>query len=237
MTENMADNPSSSILQTTSQVLLVGAGIVYVFGFVILSVFDSSYGIADFSLFRTKILSAGTVFAFMLTIPLIVTFRVFRYFGLNQDVQSPTPLLISEKNLGWHRVDVGLYLPFLFASIMFAMNFLFTFKSNPGGRRSLIIVGMFILLGLWAFAKTKIFDKHPISYVGVSALFTIALFVLVFKYEDIGYYWVLVWFSIVALIGLTFYSRLKSKEAALKTEWEQRRFSLTSDTNSVADHP
>jgi len=62
----MPETRTASFLQTISHLLVVGAGIVYLFGFIIVSVFDASYGIADFSLFRTKVIAVGTLFVFLL---------------------------------------------------------------------------------------------------------------------------------------------------------------------------
>ncbi|MFZ0581246.1 MAG: hypothetical protein WAN72_07355 [Candidatus Acidiferrales bacterium] len=44
----MAETRTSSVLQTASHILVVGAGLVYFFGFIIVSIFDAIYGIVDF---------------------------------------------------------------------------------------------------------------------------------------------------------------------------------------------
>jgi hypothetical protein len=81
----MSESRSSALLQTSSHVLVVGAGLVYLFGFIIMSIFDASYGIADFSLFRTKVIAVGTLFVFLVALPMMVTFRMFSVFGLTAD--------------------------------------------------------------------------------------------------------------------------------------------------------
>jgi len=55
----MPETRTASFLQTISHVLVVGAGLLYLLGFIIVSAFDASYGIADFSLFRAKVIAVG----------------------------------------------------------------------------------------------------------------------------------------------------------------------------------
>jgi hypothetical protein len=72
----MAENRVSAVMQTASHVLVVGAGLVYVCGFIIVSVFDSTYGIVDFALFRTEIAATGTLFLFVLMFPVVFVLRL-----------------------------------------------------------------------------------------------------------------------------------------------------------------
>src|SRR5437867_3747000 len=64
----MTENRSASFLQTISHVLVVGAGVLYLFGFIVVSAFDASYGISDFSFFRTKVIAVGCLFVFLLAL-------------------------------------------------------------------------------------------------------------------------------------------------------------------------
>ena len=50
---------------------------VYVCGFVVLSLFEADYGIADLSLVRVKALAAGLSFAFFIGYPALVSIRAF----------------------------------------------------------------------------------------------------------------------------------------------------------------
>ena len=85
----------SSFLQTSSQALVIVAGLAYLSGFIIISVFDASYGIADFSLVRTKVIAVGGLFVLLLSLPVIVTFRMFGMFGLQVTPLNICPLLES----------------------------------------------------------------------------------------------------------------------------------------------
>src|SRR5260221_14478451 len=94
----MPENRVSVLLQTSSHVLVVGAGIVYLFGFVIVSIFDASYGIADFSLFRTKVIAVGTVFLILIAVPMLLTFRIFSLFGLTIARAETSVRVVTPKN-------------------------------------------------------------------------------------------------------------------------------------------
>src|SRR6266568_3613806 len=107
----MTENRTKTTLETFSQALVVGAGLLYLFGFVIVSIFDASYGVADFSLFRTKVLAVGTLFVFLLSLPVLLTFRMFGIFGLRNRTPDPfTPS--SPRARVFHFIDVALYVPF-----------------------------------------------------------------------------------------------------------------------------
>ena len=94
----MSENRTTSFLQSSSQALVLGAGAVYLFGFIVVSVFDASYGIADFNLFRTKVVAAGTLFVFLLAVAMVVTFRMFSFFGLTVEYVNPSAVEVTPKN-------------------------------------------------------------------------------------------------------------------------------------------
>jgi hypothetical protein len=90
----MAENRTAETLQTMSRAVIIGAGVLYLFGFIVVSVFDASYAVAHFSLFRTKVIEVGAVFLCFVALAMLLTFRTFSFFGLDaqQSVSSGVPV-------------------------------------------------------------------------------------------------------------------------------------------------
>src|SRR6266404_1058452 len=119
----MPENRTSALLQTSSHVLVVGAGLVYLFGFIVVSIFDATYGIADFNLFRTKVIAVGTLFVFLIAVPMVLTFRMFSFFGLTAEHVNPFPIEITPKNRFFMVADVALSIPFGCVGLTFLLVF------------------------------------------------------------------------------------------------------------------
>lgn len=109
----MPENRVSTVLQTSSHALVVGAGVVYLFGFVIVSIHDASFGIADFSLFRTKAIAVGCLFGFLVALPIVVTFRTFRILGLERPRITAPQVPTKPENRPYRIADAALSLPFV----------------------------------------------------------------------------------------------------------------------------
>src|SRR5260370_14035054 len=113
----MPDTRTGAFLQTISHVLVVGGGVLYLFGFISVSIYDASYGIADFSLFRTKVIAVGCLFVLLLALPVVVTFRSFKIFGLGRSAAIKTKLVRPE-NEPYVIADVATSFPFVCAGII-----------------------------------------------------------------------------------------------------------------------
>jgi hypothetical protein len=218
----MPETRTSALLQTSSHVLVVGAGIVYLFGFIIMSVFDASYGIADFSLFRTKVIAVGTLFVFLTALPMVLTFRMFSVFGLTTDRADILPVPISPKNGFLLTLDVALSIPF--ACVGLATLLLFLFATFPqwweGWGFGLFVLTAAVTVALGIFAK-KWFNAHPFLFVFLSALNTAALFWSLFKYSGRSLFWFVVWLSAVCVVTLQTSLKIRNPDQVRKTEWER----------------
>lgn len=219
----MPENRLSSLLQTSSHVLVVGAGLVYLFGFTIVSVFDASYGIADFSLIRTKVIAVGCLFASLLALPIVVTFRTFHIFGLERERISPPPRKkFKPENRPYRIADVALSLPFVCCGVIaIPIGFLFRTPllwSDKGFWLFMLMTGIYIASAVWSRDK---FDGHPILFVGLSFLISTAFFVVLYKYADRGLFWFVMWLSAVCFVTVAIWYWMRSPEEIRTTEWER----------------
>src|SRR5690348_15594843 len=108
----MSQNRVPTFLQISSQILVISAGLVYLFGFIIISIFDASYGIADFSLFRTKVIAVGTLFVFLIVLAMLLTFRMFHLLGLAPERPEGSEITVTPQNRTFAIADVALSIPF-----------------------------------------------------------------------------------------------------------------------------
>lgn len=86
MTESSENAPSNSIndnksdfFDSLSKTFVVGAFATYIFGFLIVSVHNASYGFNENNPLKPKIAAAGLLFLVFLVVPIYASFRVFRY--------------------------------------------------------------------------------------------------------------------------------------------------------------
>jgi len=204
-------------------VLVVGAGVVYLFGFIVVSIFDASYGIADFNLFRTKVVAVGSLFVFLLAVPMVVTFRMFSFFGLTVEHVNPSPIEVLPKNRLFVVADIALSIPFACVGLTVLMGFLspkFSLSEWKGWGFGLFIF-VAALTAAQAISAKKWFNAHPFLFVFLSSLNTAALFFIVFRYADRSYFWLVLWLSLVCLFTLHTSLKLQTPEALRKTEWER----------------
>src|SRR6266481_3438834 len=129
----MSDNRLSGTLQTITHALVVGAGLVYLFGFIIISVFDATYGIADFALFRTKVVAVGTLFVVLVALAMLLTFRMFSFFGLTSDRAEGSEFVVLPQNWPFRTTDAALSLPF--GCVGLTNPLIFLFSRYPEWRR------------------------------------------------------------------------------------------------------
>jgi hypothetical protein len=215
---------ASTLFQTSSQALVLAAALVYLFGFIIVSIFDASYGIADFSFFRTKVVAVGTLFVFLCALAMLLTFRMFHFFGLEFQVSNPFPLVVTSQNRGFIIADVALSIPFACVGLMVLLAFLFTKFPWVGKGYLLFLVTGAVALAL-SFLGRKWLNSHPFLFVSLSALNTAALLLILFFYNERSSFWFVVWLSLVCVFTLQLSLRFRKAEEVRKTEWE--RFAVT----------
>lgn len=201
---------------------LAGVGVVYLFGFVIVSIFDSTYGIADFSFFRTKVIAAGALFLVLVAISVFVTFRLFSIMGLTVDrhgVPPPAVVVVTDENKFFVIADRVLFIPY--ASVVVVYPLLFLFK-RPPPLTLLLLIAPAVWAALTVIGR-KYFSKHPLPFVVVSGLNSIGFLIVLFKYAYREYFWFVVWFSFVG--GFTVYLYFKitdpDPDTMRRTEWER----------------
>jgi hypothetical protein len=217
----MSENRTSSALQMASHALVVGAGLVYVFGFVIVSISDASYGIADFSLFRTKVVAVGILFALLLAIPVMLTFRMFGIFGLTTQYANLFAPAVTEQNYTYHLIDVALNIPFACAGMTWLLLFLFTSFSGwkpIGFGLFLLTVIMLAMIGVWTRGR---FDRHPRFFVAISFLACVALGTILLKYADRAFLWMVAWLTVISVLTLIVSRTLRDPEKLRTIQWER----------------
>jgi hypothetical protein len=221
ITAAMLETRTSSVLQTFSHALVVGAGLVYLFGFIIVSINDASYGIADFGLFRTKVIAVGTLFVLLLSLPMLLTFRIFSLFGLTVESADISWLVATPANRSYVIAVVALSIPFASFGLAFPLVFLFnTFPEWKGMGFGLFILTGALLITLRVFAK-KWFNVHPLLFVLLCFLDTAALFLILFEFADRQIFWFVVWLSLACLFTLQISLKILRRDEARKTEWER----------------
>jgi hypothetical protein len=217
----MTENRTTSFLQSTSHVLVVGAGVVYLFGFIIVSIFDASYGIADFNLFRTKVIAVGTLFVFLLAVPMMMTFRMFAFFDMTVEHAGVTGLTVTPQNRPLIIAFVALSIPFACYGLTLPLFFLFTtFPGWAGIGFGYFLLAAALMATLGVFGK-KWFDSHPLPFVLLSSLNTAVFFIILLAYAARSIFWFVVWLSLVCLFTLQVSLRMLKPEEARKTEWER----------------
>jgi hypothetical protein len=217
----MPENRTSAFLQTTSHVLVVGAGLVYLFGFIIVSIFDATYGIADFSLFRTKVVAVGTVFVILVSIGMLLTFRMFSIFGLTVEHANISSVAVTDQNKPFIIAEVALSIPFACMGVAVPLSFLFSaFPIWTWAMVGFILIQAAVIATLGVM-RQKRFNEHPFVFVFLSALNTAALFLVLFCYGNRNTFWFVVWLSLVCLFTLQTSFKISKPEELRRTEWER----------------
>jgi hypothetical protein len=218
----MPETRTSALLQTSSHVLVVGAGLVYLFGFIIVSVFDATYGIADFSLFRTKVIAVGIVFVVLVALGMLLTFRMFSLFGLTVE-RAEVGLAVTPQNRIAVIADVTLSIPFTCLGLAWPLSFLFlVFPLWLGKGFFLIFIPSALMAALGIIGKKyDAHNNHPFLLVLFSALNTLAFFLILFRYANRSIFWLVVWLSLVCLFTLQISLKISKPDEAHKTEWER----------------
>ncbi len=220
----MPDNRASTLLQSSSHILVVGAGLIYVFGFVIISIHDATYGIADFSLFRTKVVAVGTLFAILVALGMVLAFRTFALFGFTVERPEAVGVTVTEKNRRFAIAFTAMSVPFVCYATFVPLVFLFDEYPEPKTAGiALMFTTMAIGIALGLVGAKRWLDTRPFVLLFLSGLNTTAFFVLLFKYVyfDRTLFWFTLWLSFVCIFTLYIYLKLQKSGDIRKMEWEQ----------------
>ena len=86
-------------------------GVVYVAGFIIVTLHHSQYGIGEISLLRARVFSAGILFGLLTALPVVVAARLYGYYGLSTSAGFTVQTEPGEEWIGNAIVGVGMYVP------------------------------------------------------------------------------------------------------------------------------
>ncbi len=197
----MADNRVSAVMQTASHVLVVGAGVVYVCGFVIVA--------------------AGTLFVFLLAFPMLLVFRMFSFFGLSVEDMPETKMQLPSKNRTvWLMRSIS-YLPMGALGLSYLFGFLFKTFPEWNGYGLLVFFVVVALITLLQVIARKWFASHLFVSTIVDVLSTVVLFGILFRYADRSLFWFVTWFTAVSASTLFVSSKIVEPDSIRKTEWER----------------
>jgi len=192
-------NRTTSALEALVRYAGVGLFIVYLAGFIILSVYESSFGIANFNPFRTKIIAAGVVFWCLVALPVVA---IYSDFG------RPVPE-VPERNLSFdelaqrnRRGTITLNL-FIGTAIMLALLSSFLFIKDPGPPTS-EFQGLFVIAAILLNVKANRvvsinFTTHPQKSVILSTLSTGVVIAGLYILDSGFLVLVALWFFFVSL--------------------------------------
>jgi hypothetical protein len=209
----------TSLLQTLSHVLILGAGLIYLLGFFVVSLFDASLGITDYSLLRPRVVAVGILFCFLAAVPVVLTFRTFSMFGLQRELA--TGIAATPENMGFLIADVVLNLPFPCAGFVWALAFLF--QRFPEWRAigfAIFLLQTTIVIATGIMAR-KWFNARPKTFVLVSFLNAVVFFLSIYRYADRTFFWFVVWLTSVSVFTFSAYSKTRTQNDLRKTEWER----------------
>ena len=71
------------MLEKLAKIVTYALPVVYVCGFVVVSLYEAEFGIADFALLRIKALAAGLLFVLFVGFPSVLGMRTFQLFGFS----------------------------------------------------------------------------------------------------------------------------------------------------------
>jgi len=184
-----------------SLVRFAGAGlfVVYAAGFVILSVYESSFGIAQFNPFRTKIIAAGMVFCCLASLPVVALFLDFLPgVPVTSDSNLPIPELAQrnqERTVGFSQ--------FVSTSILLALLSSFLFTLDQGPPRPAVLVYFIILAIIFHVKSSRVvrnrFTTRPRAAILLSGL-SMGVMLAALYWLDSGIVTLMVlWFFFVGL--------------------------------------
>jgi hypothetical protein len=211
---------------------------LYVCGFIVLSLFEAEYGIADLSLVRVKALATGLLFVFFIGYPALVGIRSFQLLGLKKP--GATAVVGSSRDVGYFYVikissnymlsvfsSTGLLLLFahrprvwIFDTPTFQEPSHFSILTFSAG-----LVSFFVFtLGLLITSSRNIVPKHFATKPGRCAVLAVLVSVLWFIWNagmsDWTFVQVAFWSYLVGLVSILFAKLIEQKRGPKALDWE-----------------
>jgi hypothetical protein len=225
--------------EATAKGITYALPFVYVGGFVVLSLFEADYGIADFSVVRVKALAAGLLFAFFIAFPALASMRSFRLLGLRKPGGNPVNIGTESNAIYFHIIKVSeLYVMSLFMAMMFLVFFvdrpriwLFDAPSSlmEGGRFSVLLFSQAIIslaiLWLGLFTSTtksisKKFSAKPGKCAALVFLVSVLWAIWTFQMSDRLFFEIVGWCYLVGIVSIMAASFIQKREGLKTRDWE-----------------
>lgn len=213
---------------------------IYVCGFVVLSLFEADYGIADLSLVRVKALAAGLLFAFFIGYPSLVALRFFQLLGL----KKPGSIVLQigkASNLRYFYI-IKLSELYIF-SVLVSMALLLFFTHRPRvwivdtptyqefGHFSLVTFSAGIISTAVFFLGTlppmggviaKHFPTRPFSCALLILLISVLWVIWTFEMSDRKFFDLVGWCYLVGLASVIAAWLVEQGKGLKSTDWELR---------------
>jgi hypothetical protein len=228
-------NASMPSLEKAAKISTYAIPPVYLCGFVVLSLYEGNFGIADLSPVRVKALAAGILFVFFLALPSVAAVRAFQLLGLKKP-GSRTIEIGHDSNLPYFYVIKLAELYMLSTFISMGLLFVFVrpprmwFPGSPAYEGShfsllsfsvgLISLGMYSLMIGQQGSIRKAFAAKPKRCASLALLTSLLWIIWNFEMSDWLFFQLVGWCYLVGLASI-FAARAVEKGRGLKsTDWE-----------------
>jgi hypothetical protein len=200
--------------------LLVAA--TYVAGFLVVTLRNSTYGIAEFSFLRAKIFAAGVSFLIMTVVPAMVMLRMISVIGGHErgtEEKGPAASLRHK-----------LFILCLNLSSLYAAGFTFALGLSlllgdlkvPTGPGTPLLLVWFLFNLIVAVAVALKLERQPIPSLALCILMGVALALIASQSFDLTFILRTVWFFVVGILSLYFSSVLRNPRWRTSMEWEKQ---------------
>jgi hypothetical protein len=168
--------------------------VLYVAGFLTISIRHASFGIMQFGLLRARILSAGVLFAVFFVIPMIAAARIFGLFGY----EEWSPLRSIVEGTAGRRL-VFRWVNFFLTALAFCLVMRGFLDDNLHWTAATLPILLFVLLASWMGGLQV--DRRPNVSVVLGLLAISLIIVFVQRMGDFGLWMLLFWFTWIGLMA------------------------------------
>lgn len=213
---------------------------VYVCGFVILSLYEAEYGIADLSLVRVKPLAAGLLFAFFIGYPSIVGVRSFQLLGLKKPGGTKVEIGPRSNLRYFYIIKISeLYILSVFSSLVLRVFFTqgprvwlfdtptyqdpghFSLLTFSAGITSTAVFFMGIMPSMHGIIA-KHFAPKPIRCAVLISLISVLWAIWTFEMSDLIFFEVVGWCFLVGIASIVAAWLVEQGKGLKATDWELR---------------
>jgi hypothetical protein len=193
-------------LDVVSRVGAITLIALYGAGFLVVTFHNATYGIVEFGLFRTRLLSAGIIFAIFLSLPFLEAAKIFGLFGF-QRIGFPSPARLNEFVAFYVAVwGSTFFMRFLLGDFDFSLRFVLIFLCFPA-----ISSVVFVSTEFNFWGKTI-----GIVMAIMLCLTSIVALVLIRQWN---YLVIIGWFMLVGWLTFQMDSPIRNPEKLNQTNW------------------